>query len=145
MAWPTPASFTFGSITSRYLPYDDFLSCSFCPSVFSKLREPCFWYVLSLHDYSTFLFLEFQEDLANHSRTLATATFFEDFLGNSTDLLSTCRMPKSSRTPGQTRAALDGLTTVYKKKQAAQFHCTFGPIKLHGIRATRSWVNIYNI
>ena len=63
---------------------------------FSKLREPCFWYMLSLHDYSTFLFLEFQEDLANHSRTLATATFFEDFLDNSTDLLSTRRMPKSS-------------------------------------------------
>ena len=44
-----------------------------CPK--TKLRELSLWHVVSLHVCSTFLFLEFNNDIGNHSRTLATATF----------------------------------------------------------------------
>ena len=71
---------TFGSICIRYLPLGDFLSFAFSSFCFSKLRELCFWYVISLHRCSTFLFLEFKEDLENHSRTSATATSLKHFL-----------------------------------------------------------------
>ena len=74
------ASLTFGSICIRYLSFGDFLSFAFSSFCFSKLRELCFWYVISLHRCSTFLFLEFHEDLENRSRTLATATFTKSML-----------------------------------------------------------------
>jgi len=40
----------------------------------TKLRELSSWTLDSLHRCSTFLFLEFKDDIANHSRTLTTAT-----------------------------------------------------------------------
>ena len=41
----------------------------------TKLRELGSYTLVFLHRCSTFLFLEFNNDLQNHSRTLATATF----------------------------------------------------------------------
>ena len=49
------------------------LSCTTCPK--TKLRELSFWHVVSLHSCSTSLFLEFNDDIANHRITLATARF----------------------------------------------------------------------
>ena len=49
------------------------LSCTTCPK--TKLRELSFWHVVSLHRCSTFLFLEFNDDITNHPRTLTTASF----------------------------------------------------------------------
>ena len=47
------------------------LSCTTCPK--TRLRELSFWHVVSLHSCSTSLFLEFNDDIANHRITLATA------------------------------------------------------------------------
>ena len=41
----------------------------------TKLQELGFWTLVSLHHCSTLRFLEFNDDIGNHSRTLATATF----------------------------------------------------------------------
>ena len=41
----------------------------------TKLRELSSWTLDSLHRCSTFRFLEFNNDIGNHSRTVATATF----------------------------------------------------------------------
>ena len=41
----------------------------------TKLRELSFWTLVSLHRCNTFQFLEFNDDIGNHSRTVTTATF----------------------------------------------------------------------
>ena len=41
----------------------------------TKHRELSFWTLVSLHRCSTSRFLEFTNDIGNHSRTVATATF----------------------------------------------------------------------
>ena len=44
----------------------------------TKLRELGSYTLVFLHRCSTFLFLEFNDDIANHSRTLTTATFLSN-------------------------------------------------------------------
>ena len=44
----------------------------------TKLRELSSYTLVFLHRCSTFLFLEFNGDIANHSRTLTTATFLSN-------------------------------------------------------------------
>ena len=51
-----------------------------CPK--TKLRELSLWHAVSLHVCSTYLFLEFKDDISNHRTTLTTATFSSKKLTN---------------------------------------------------------------